>query len=135
MPTSVGVCQCKLFAGFSLFAIVIASLGLFGLGFFVTEQRTREIGVRKALGASVREIVLMLSKDFTRLVLIALVLAIPAGYFGMTKWLDGFVYRTDLSIMSFAMAGLLALAIAWLTVAYQSIKAARANPIKSLRHS
>ena len=72
----------ELFAGFSLFAIVIASLGLFGLGFFVTEQRTREIGVRKALGASVREIALMLSKDFTRLVLIALVLAIPAGYFG-----------------------------------------------------
>ncbi len=125
----------ELFAGFSLFAIVIASLGLFGLGFFVTEQRTREIGVRKALGASVREIALMLSKDFTRLVLIALVLAIPAGYFGMTKWLDGFVYRTELSIMSFALAGLLALAIAWLTVAYQSITAARANPIKSLRHS
>lgn len=125
----------QLFAGFSLFAIIIAGLGLFGLGFFVTEQRTKEIGVRKALGASVREIVVLLSRDFTRLVLVALVLAIPAAWFGMSKWLDGFVYRTDLGIGAFALAGGLALAISWLTVSYQSIKAARANPIKALRHS
>lgn len=124
----------ELFAGFSLFAILIAGLGLFGLAFFVTEQRTREIGVRKALGASVQEIVLLLSRDFTRLVLVSLVVAIPLAWIGMSKWLEGFVYRTDLSILSFALAGGLALLIAWLTVSYQSIKAARANPIKALRH-
>lgn len=125
----------QLFAGFSLFAILIASLGLFGLAFFVTEQRTKEIGVRKALGASVREIVLLLSKDFTRLVAISLVIATPLAWLGMSRWLEGFVYRTDISILSVALAGLLALVIAWATVSYQSIKAARSNPIKALRHS
>jgi len=125
----------QLFAGFSLFAILIASLGLFGLAFFVTEQRTKEIGVRKALGASVREIVLLLSKDFTRLVAISLVVATPLAWLGMSRWLEGFVYRTDISVLSVALAGLLALAIAWATVSYQSIKAARSNPIKALRHS
>ena len=125
----------QLFAGFSLFAILIAGLGLFGLAFFVTEQRTREIGVRKALGASVREIVLLLSKDFTRLVLVSLVVAIPLSWLGMSRWLDGFVYRTDISLVSIGLAGILALGIAWATVSYQSIKAARSNPIKALRHS
>ncbi len=124
----------QLFTGFSIFAIIIASLGLFGLAFFVTEQRTKEIGVRKALGASVREIVILLSKDFTRLVAVSLVLATPLAWLGMSRWLDGFVYRTDISILSIALAGFLALAIAWATVSYQSIKAARANPIKALRH-
>lgn len=125
----------QLFAGFSLFAILIASLGLFGLAFFVTEQRTREIGVRKALGASVREIVLLLSKDFTRLVAFSLVVSIPLSWIAMSRWLDGFVYRTDISLFSIGLAGILALCIAWATVSYQSIKAARSNPIKALRHS
>lgn len=125
----------QLFAGFSMFAILIASLGLFGLAFFVTEQRTREIGVRKALGASGREIVILLSKDFTRLVAVSLVVATPLAWFGMSTWLEGFVYRTDISVISVALAGGLALLIAWVTVSYQSIKAARSNPIKALRHS
>jgi len=124
----------RLFTGFSIFAIFIASLGLFGLGFFVTEQRTKEIGIRKALGATVGEVVILLSKDFTRLVLVALVLAIPIGYFGMSKWLDGFVYHTEIGYGVFVLAGLMAFGIAWFTVSYQSIKAARTNPIKALRH-
>lgn len=124
----------RLFTGFSFFAIMIASLGLFGLAFFVTEQRTKEIGIRKALGATVGEVVVMLSKDFTRLVLVSIAVSIPIGYFGMNSWLDGFAYRTDLNIWAFVVAGLLAISISWLTVSYQSIKAARSNPIKALRH-
>lgn len=124
----------KLFTGFSIFAIFIAGLGLFGLAFFVTGQRTREIGVRKAMGATAGEIVILLSKDFTRLVVFALIVAIPLAWVGMSRWLDGFVYRTDISMVSIAMAGILSLAIAWGTVSYQSFKAARANPIKALRH-
>ena len=124
----------RLFTGFSIFAIIIASLGLFGLGFFITEQRTKEIGIRKTMGASVGQIVMLLSKDFTRLVLIALVLAAPIAYFGMKSWLDGFVYRTSMDAWPFVIAGLLALIIAWVTVSYQSIRAATANPIDSLRH-
>ncbi len=124
----------QLFTGFSIFAIIIASLGLFGLGFFVTEQRTKEIGIRKALGATISEIVILLSKDFTRLVLISIFVAVPLGYYGMSRWLGDFVYHTNLGFSSFLMAGGLAIVIAWVTVSYQSIKAARANPIESLRH-
>ena len=118
----------------SLLAIIIACLGLFGLAVLAVGRRTKEIGIRKAMGASVGEVVVLLSKDFTRLVLVSLVIAIPAGYFGMATWLDGFVYKTDLGVSAFLISGLMALGIAWLTVSYQSIKAARANPIKALRH-
>jgi putative ABC transport system permease protein len=124
----------RLFSSFSVFAIFIAGLGLFGLGLFVTEQRTREIGIRKAMGASVSEILVLLSKDFTRLVLVAIVLAFPLAYFGMNRWMQGFVYRTDIHIASFVLAGILAIVIAWLTVSYQSLRAAHADPVKALRH-
>lgn len=123
----------RLFSSFSIFAIFIAGLGLFGLGLFVTEQRTKEIGVRKVLGASVSQVVVLLTQDFTKLVLIAIILALPAAYFGMTKWLDGFVYRTDMQVMSFVLAAVMAMLIAWLTVSYQSIKAALSNPVDALR--
>ena len=119
---------------FTLLAIFVACLGLFGLVSFTTEQRTKEIGVRKVLGASVPGIWLLLSKDFLKLVAVAFVVAAPLAYFAMSRWLEDFAYRADLSWPIFVMAGLAALAIALLTVSYQSIKTALGNPVKSLRY-
>ncbi len=123
----------KLFITFAVFAIFIACLGLFGLVTYAAEQRVKEIGVRKVLGASVTEIVAMISKDFIRLVLIAFVIAFPVGWWMMNKWLEGFAYRIDISWWVFAFAGLLTIAIALITVSVQAIKAAMANPVTSLR--
>jgi putative ABC transport system permease protein len=119
---------------FSVLAIFIASLGLLGLAAFVTEQRTKEIGIRKVLGASVAEIVALLSKEFVRWVLIANVVAWPLAYYVMNNWLKNFAYRTDMSIWIFAASGVLALVIALLTVSSHAIKAATANPVESLRY-
>lgn len=118
---------------FTLMAIVISCLGLFGLAAFSAEQRSKEIGVRKVLGASVTGIVQLLSKDFVKLVLIALVIATPIAWWGMNKWLQAFEYRVAISWWMFALAGMLALVIALLTVSTQAIKAARMNPVKSLK--
>ncbi|SEO92114.1 putative ABC transport system permease protein [Mucilaginibacter gossypiicola] len=118
---------------FTLMAIVISCLGLFGLAAFSAEQRSKEIGVRKVLGASVTGIVQLLSKDFVQLVLIALVIATPIAWWGMSKWLQAFEYRVTISWWMFALAGVLALIIALLTVSTQAIKAARMNPVKSLK--
>ena len=118
---------------FAFLAIFISCLGLFGLATFTAEQRTKEIGVRKVLGASVPGIVALLSKDFLKLVLIAIFVASPIAYYTMHHWLTDFVYRIDIEWWVFALAGLLALSIALLTVSYQSIKAALLNPVKSLR--
>ncbi len=115
-------------------AIFIACLGLFGLAAFTAEQRTKEIGIRKVLGASVGSIVVLLSKDFIRLVALAFVLTAPLAYLAMTRWLDDFAYRVDISWRIFLMAGLLALVIALLTVSYQAIRAAVGNPVKALRY-
>lgn len=123
----------RIFTAFSTLTILIACLGLFGLATFTTEQRTKEIGVRKVLGASVWEIVLLLSKDFTKLVLLSFPIAIPVAYVSMHKWLESFPYRTNIGIGIFVVACLSTLLICWLTVMYQSIKAALANPVKSLR--
>lgn len=122
-----------LFLGFSGIAIFIACLGLFGLATFTAEQRTKEIGVRKVLGASVSSIVTLLSKDFIKLVLLAIVIASPIAWYAMNRWLEGFAYRTDIAWWVFALAGLLAVGIALLTVSFQSIKAALMNPVKSLK--
>jgi len=123
-----------LFTVFTVLAILVACLGLFGLAAFTAEQRTKEIGVRKVMGASVFSLTALLSKEFTRLVIIAFILAvIPAWYF-MDKWLNGFAYRAELGWEIFALAGILALVVAWLTVSYQSLKAALANPVNSLRY-
>lgn len=119
---------------FTLLAIIISCLGLFGLASYVTTQRRKEIGVRKVLGASVSGIVLLLSKDFTKLVLIACIAAFPIAYFAMRSWLHSFAYSVDIGWLVFAAAGLAALLIAWLTVGYQSIKAAVADPVRSLRY-
>jgi ABC-type antimicrobial peptide transport system permease subunit len=118
---------------FTLLAILISCLGLFGLASFVAEQRTKEIGVRKVLGASVRNLWMLLSKDFVQLVIIALLIATPIAYLIMSQWIQKFVYRTDISLWIFFAAGFGALLITLITVSFQSIKAALSNPTKSLR--
>ncbi|GAB4056096.1 ABC transporter permease [Spirosoma litoris] len=118
---------------FSSLTIFIACLGLFGLATYTAEQRTKEIGVRKVLGASVGSVVALLSKDFLKLILIALVIASPIAWWGMNQWLKEFAYKVTIDWWIFALAGLLAIGIALLTVSYQSIKAALVNPVKSLR--
>ena len=119
---------------FSGLAILIACLGLFGLAAFTTQQRTKEIGIRKILGASVSGIIYLLSKDFLKLVIIANIIAWPIAYYAMNQWLQGFAYRINLGISTFILSGLIALLIAILTVSYQAIKAARANPVEALRY-
>lgn len=118
---------------FSALAILIACLGLFGLAAFTAEQRTKEIGVRKVLGASVSSIVTLLSKDFLKPVLIAILLASPIAWWAMNQWLADFAYRVNIQWWVFVLAGLLAIGIALLTVSFQSIKAALVNPVKSLK--
>ncbi|HMB90312.1 MAG TPA: FtsX-like permease family protein, partial [Rhodothermales bacterium] len=120
-----------IFAGLAIF---VACLGLFGLAAFTAEQRTKEIGVRKVLGASVPNLILLLSKDFLKLVAIACFIAIPLGYLAAQRWLEDFAYHIDLSVGIFLLASGLAVLIALLTVSYQAIKAALANPIQSLRY-
>jgi putative ABC transport system permease protein len=114
-------------------AILIACLGLFGLVTYAAEQRIREIGIRKVLGASVSNIASMLSTDFLKLVIISAAIAFPLAWWAMNKWLQGFAYRVNISWWVFVIAGVLALLIALITVSFQSIKAAIANPVKSLR--
>ncbi|MGB8321198.1 MAG: ABC transporter permease [Ignavibacteriaceae bacterium] len=124
----------KLFLTFSIFAIFIAALGLLGLTAFITEQRTKEIGIRKVLGASVKEVVLLLSKEFTKWVLIANIIAWPAAYYIMNLWLQNFAYKTNISVWIFLASGLIALIISILTISLHTFKAANANPVKSLRY-
>jgi len=121
------------FGYFASLTILIACLGLFGLASFTAEQRTKEIGIRKVLGSSTGSIVLLLSKDFALLVLIAIVLASPLAWYGMDKWLQDFAYRTDLSWWIFVLSGAVAMLIALLTVSLQAMKAALTDPVKALR--
>ncbi|QHW01536.1 FtsX-like permease family protein [Spirosoma endbachense] len=123
----------KLTRYFALIAIVIACLGLFGLAMFMAEQRTKEIGVRKVMGASIGSIVALLSGDFMKLVGVAIVLASPLAWWAMHTWLQTFAYHVELAWWMFALAGGLVVGIALLTVSFQSIKAALVNPVKSLR--
>ena len=118
----------------TVLSIFLACLGLFGLAAFTAERRTKEIGVRKVLGASVGGLVVLLAKDITRLVAVALILAIPVGYLTASRWLEDFAYPIDLSWQIFFMVGVITLLIAILTVSYQSIKAALANPVETLRY-
>jgi len=114
-------------------AVLIACLGLFGLASFTAEKRTKEIGTRKVLGASVSNIVFLLSRDFLLLVLGAFALAAPISYIVMNNWLNDFAFHTDLGIGVLALAGIASVLIAGLTVSWQSIRAAIANPVSSLR--
>ena len=124
----------QLFKIFSFLAIMISCLGLYGLVSFMAIQKTKEVGIRKVLGASVQSIVYLFSREFTLLIALAFVIAAPLGYFLMNKWLSGFYYHTAIGVWVFLAAILGSVVIAWLTVGYQSIKAARANPVDSLRH-
>jgi putative ABC transport system permease protein len=123
----------KIAVSFSLLAILIACLGLFGLVTYAAEQRTKEIGIRKVLGASVPNIINMLSKDFVKLVLLAMVISFPAGWYCMNKWLQDFAYRISIDWKIFLTAGAAAMLIAILTVSAQAMKAALANPVNNLR--
>jgi len=123
-----------IFRYFSCLAIIIACLGLFGLSSFISEQRVKEIGIRKALGASVANIVVLLTKEFTKWVLAANVLSWPLAYFAMQHWLQNFAFRTSIGLGTFILAGVLALVIALLTVGYQAVKVAIANPVDALRY-
>jgi ABC-type transport system, involved in lipoprotein release, permease component len=119
---------------FSALAILVACLGLLALASFMAERRTKEIGIRKVLGASVAEITLLLSREFVKWVVIAALIAWPLAFYAMNRWLRGFAYRTDVSIGLFMLSSLLVLLIALLTVSFQAVRAARANPVDSLRY-
>lgn len=123
----------EIFAAFGALTIFIACLGLFGLATFSTEKRLKEIGIRKVLGASITSIVGLLSGDFIRLVLIAILIATPLGWWGMHRWLNGFAYRVDIHWWTFGIAGLAAVLIALLTVGFLALRAARMNPVTSLK--
>ena len=123
----------RLFTAFTIIAILIAGLGLFGLAAYMAEQRTREIGIRKVLGASVGSVLLLVSREFLLLVGLAFLIAVPVTWWAMDRWLREFAYRTPVSWWIFPLAGVGALAIAILTISFQATKAATANPIKSLR--
>lgn len=123
----------NVFSIFSGLAIIIACVGLFGLSAYTSSLRTKEIGIRKVLGASVSGVILLLSKDFTKLVIVAFLLAAPLAWWMMDEWLGGFAYRIEMSMAYFVLAGVVAICIALLTVSYQSIKAAIVNPVKSLK--
>ena len=124
----------RIFTLFSLLAIFVACLGLFALASFTAEQRTKEIGIRKTLGASVSGITLLLSKEFVMLVLVANLIAWPVAWFAMNRWLQDFAFHTSIDPAIFLLAGISALFIAVLTVSYQSIKAALTNPVDALKH-
>jgi len=119
---------------FSLLAIIIASLGLFGLASFTAEQRTKEIGIRKVLGASAANLVMLLSNQFTKWVLIANVIEFPIAYLILSKYLENYAYRIELGVGPFLLAGILALIIALITVSFQAVKAALANPVDALKY-
>ena len=120
----------RYFAGL---AILISCLGLFGLAAFTAQKRQKEIGIRKVVGASVRNIVAMLSKDFLKLVLIALLVAFPLSWWAMNHWLNGFAYRVHIDVSIFLISGALVILITLFTISFQAIKAAMTNPVKSLK--
>ena len=123
----------KIFGVFAALAILIASLGLFALTAFTAEQRTKEIGIRKVLGASVAGIVVLLSKEYGKLIVIAFIIATPVAWFAVDWWLKNYTYKVEVGVFVYVLAGLFAFVIAWLTMGYQSFKAASSNPVESLR--
>jgi putative ABC transport system permease protein len=124
----------KTFTAFAALAIIIAGLGLFGLASYVTTQKTKEIGIRKVLGASVPGIILLLNREFLIKLLVANLLAWPVAYFAMNKWLQNFAFRAGIKLWVFVASAALALVISLLTVSYQTTKAASTNPVNSLRY-
>jgi putative ABC transport system permease protein len=124
----------QIFSCFTILAVFIACLGLFGLASFTAEKRTKEVGIRKALGASISAIILLLSKEFTKWILVANIIAWPVAYFAMNSWLQNFAYRINIGLGIFLLAAVLAFVIALLTVGYQAVRTARANPVEALRY-
>ena len=122
-----------LFIVFAILSLIIAMIGLVGLVTYAAEQRKKEIGVRKVLGASVRQVVILLNKTFTILVIVSFAIAIPLGWYAMNEWLSQFPYRIEISPGTFIVAGLSMLLITWTTVAYQSIRAGLTNPVDVLK--
>ena len=123
----------KIFTGFAVVAVLIASLGLLGLVSYITEQRTKEIGIRKVLGASVSQVLFLLSKEFLILVSIAFLISVPLTAWGMHKWLDNFAYRININSWIFIAGGVLTFLVTLITISFQSVRAAMANPVTSLR--
>ncbi|HLT72866.1 MAG TPA: FtsX-like permease family protein, partial [Cyclobacteriaceae bacterium] len=123
-----------IFTVLSGLAIFVAALGLFALAAFSGEQRTKEIGIRKVMGANVSGLVLLLSREFTLLVLLAFIPGAIAAWWVVSEWLSGFAYRTEISPLIFLLSGLVAIVIAWLTVGFQALKAASSNPADALRY-
>ncbi|HMP98787.1 MAG TPA: ABC transporter permease [Cyclobacteriaceae bacterium] len=119
---------------FTILAIIISCLGLYGLSVYIAERKVKEIGIRKIMGGSVLSIITLLSKDFLKLVFIALLLAAPIGYYAMSQWLQGFAYKVELNVWVFLITGFMSMLIAWLTVGFESVKAATTNPVNSLRN-
>jgi putative ABC transport system permease protein len=124
----------QIFIVFTSLAVLIACLGLFGLATFTAEQRAKEISIRKVLGASISQVVVLLSKDFAKLVMLAFLIAIPITWYGMTKWLEGFAYRISFDVLMVVVAGGLAILVAIITISFQAIKAALGNPVDSLKN-
>jgi putative ABC transport system permease protein len=124
----------EVFLIFTVLAIVIASLGLFGLSAYTTEQRSKEIGIRKALGATHWEIFVLIGKDFTRLVLVAFLVAAPLTWWAMDQWLQQYPYRIEIPTQTILLSGVLSLVITLVTISAQTIKAANTNPVNSLRN-
>ena len=123
----------QIFSIFSIITIIIACLGLLGLASFTTSQRTKEIGIRKVLGASVGNIVVMISKDFLILIVISIIISIPAAYYFMNQWLQNFAYQVEINYLTFLMAAMLALVITFITIGFHTFRAAVANPVNALR--
>ena len=119
---------------FTILAIFISCLGLFGLAGFITERRTKEIGIRKVMGASVSGITILLTKEFCKWVIISIIIAWPVAYYLMTKWLQNFAYKTEIGISTFIISGCFALFVAVITVSFQTIKTAIANPVDALKY-
>ena len=119
---------------FTILALLIAAMGLFGLAAFTAARRTKEIGIRKVLGASTPNLVALLSREFLVLVLIAFVIASPVAYLAMQRWLTGFAYHVNIGVTVFVVAGISAALLAVITVSYQAVRAALADPVKSLRY-
>ena len=121
------------FTAFAVLAIVIACLGLFGLAAFTAQQKTKEVGIRKVIGANVGQLVYLLWRDIGKLVLIAFIIGAPLAWYAMDNWLQGFEYRTSISVMIFVLTLSGSMLIALMTMCYQSLKTATSNPVKSLR--
>jgi putative ABC transport system permease protein len=123
----------KIFSSFTIVAMIMACFGLFGLTAYIIQQRIKEIGVRKVLGASVMNILILLNWDITRLLILAFLFSIPIAYYGIDLWLDNFAYRTPINWYIFIQAGIITILVAWGTISYQSIKIAIKNPVDSIR--